>query len=54
MVPPHGLNRGPIDYKSIALPTELQGHRRIYKLKTTFCNKNKLLQLIMIKDVLNL
>ena len=26
MVPPHGSNRGPIDYKSIALPAELQGH----------------------------
>ena len=29
MVPPHGFNHGPIDYKSIALPTELQGHRRL-------------------------
>ena len=23
-------NRGPIDYKSIALPAELQGHGQIY------------------------
>ena len=29
MVPPHGFERGPIDYKSIALPTELQGHLKV-------------------------
>ena len=30
MVPPHGFrNRGPIDYKSIALPAELQGYGAI-------------------------
>ena len=28
-LPPPDLNRGPIDYKSIALPAELQGHRRL-------------------------
>jgi len=26
------------DYKSIALPTELQGHGWIYKSKAIFCN----------------
>ena len=30
MVPPHGSNRGPIDYKSIALPAELQGHEEFF------------------------
>ena len=32
-------NRGPIDYKSIALPTELQGRCEMYKSKPIFCNK---------------
>ena len=34
-------NRGPIDYKSIALPAELQGQYEIYKLKVIICNTNK-------------
>ena len=30
MVPRTDSNRGPIDYKSIALPAELQGHWTIF------------------------
>ena len=37
-------NRGPIDYKSIALPAELQGHAQylliIYKLINSFFSGN--------------
>ena len=33
MVPPHGLGTGPIDYKSIALPVELQGHQKSFTSK---------------------
>jgi len=28
----------PNDYKSIALPAELQGHEQFYKSKAIFCN----------------
>ena len=46
MVPRTDSNRGPIDYKSIALPAELQGHDFI-------CSINRLIiQLIQsIKDL---
>ena len=46
MVPPHGFEPRTIDYKSIALPTELQGHLiELNKLnqKTIFINKKKFL-----------
>ena len=47
MVPRTESNRGPIDYKSIALPAELQGHKVICRIFSLISQLNQCLKNII-------